>query len=468
MIGWRFVAIAMLVVSCGSSPSGGNPSGTGGTSSGGNGATGGSGASGAGGTGVGGNSPTGGTGGSATAPCTSLSISSDAQPLYTLGTGTAWYLAGSDSQGTLLAIDENRSVRVVSATPNGTAQVLLDETTYQKSWSFDPTDVLAIRRSDGVDVLVSDDSHVVLVRKQDSSVRVVELANTNESDLTAMALTNGSAGTLAVFQEGHDTYGTTQKVTAVDVDPLIAAAGTTPANISLAQQISSMSQASRSFTGPAGAAAVSTPSQVWLTIKRLNATTDCQDTGQTATCSGGNPAVPWLDCASHVDAFKLQKGADLQAAPIATVDGRAVTHQACSDATPVNANSVAYVAAVDPATAQLGIALSYQPTQTASGLQFALISPSGAKLIDGVNETQPSSGGQSSWTIVRSGHLFVCSTNGVSATCWVATPSSATSFPLQYEQIAIGAVQTPTSVGVVESLYNSDGSAWYQPLDCAP
>jgi hypothetical protein len=57
-------------------------------------------------------------------------------------------------------------------------------------------------------------------------------------------------------------------------------------------------------------------------------------------------------------------------------------------------------------------------------------------------------------------------------TCWAASSSGLTSFDFPFDQIARGAVQTPTSVGVVEALYNtngvSDGSAWYQPLNCAP
>jgi hypothetical protein len=186
------------------------------------------------------------------------------------------------------------------------------------------------------------------------------------------------------------------------------------------------------------------------------------------TCSGGNPSVPWLDCTWHLDAFRMQNGADLQSAPTATVNAHVFTHQTCGNTTPVNASAGSYVAAVDPATAQLGLALYYSPTQTSSGQQFALLDPSGTRLIDGVTETQAPSASQSSWTFVRGGHFFECSTNGVTGTCWVATPTGATSFPLAYDQIAIGAVQTPTSVGIVESMYNSDGSAWFQPLDCAP
>jgi hypothetical protein len=44
--------------------------------------------------------------------------------------------------------------------------VLLDETTYQAGWSFDPTNVVELHRSDRVDVLVSDGSFTVLMPKQ--------------------------------------------------------------------------------------------------------------------------------------------------------------------------------------------------------------------------------------------------------------------------------------------------------------
>jgi hypothetical protein len=314
----------------------------------------------------------------------------------------------------------------------------------------------------------------VLVRKQGSSVRVVQLAQTNGSDLTAMALAAGSKGTLAVFQQGHDTYGTNQKITAVDVDPLIAAAGATPANISIAQQVSSMTQASRSFPAPAGALAVATPTQIWLTVERLNATGDCRDTGQTAACTGGNPAVPWFDCTWHLDAFKLGSGADLQSAPTATVDSQVFTHQTCGSSTPVNTGTTAaYTPAVDPATGQLGLALDYAPTQTSSGLQFTLLGPSGTPLFGSLNEVQPAGGPGGFWALVRGGHFFYCFGSSLDAfTCWDAGSSGLTSFDVPFDQIANGAVQTPTSVGVVEGLYTtngvSDGSAWYQPLDCAP
>jgi hypothetical protein len=465
MYGRRVIAVILLLVGCGSS-GGGSPTGTGGSASGGSTATGGTGATGTGGTGTGGTSATGGSGGTSSPACTGLTLTDPAVQLYT---GSPWFLAGSDSQGILVALDVNRSIRLVSATPTGTAQVLLDETTYQASWSFDPTAVVAVRRSDGVDVLVSDDSFVVLVRKQGSSVRVVELASTNESDLTALALAAGTNGTLAVFEEGHDTHGTPQKITAVDVDPLIAAAGSTPPNINLSTKISGMSQASRSFTAPAGAAAVMTPTQVWLTAKRLDATADCQATGQTATCSGGNPSVQWLNCAEHVDAFLLRSGADLQSAPTGTVDSSVYTHQTCGSTNPVDADSVGYSSAVDPASGQLGIVLAYVTTQSSPGLMFTILGSSGAPLFNRVNEPQAGGGPGGSWTLVRGGHLFYCFLSSLdAATCWAVSASGAASFNLAYDQIPYGAVQTSAGVGVAESTYNSDGSPWYQPLNCAP
>jgi hypothetical protein len=260
----------------------------------------------------------------------------------------------------------------------------------------------------------------------------------------------------------------------VDVDPLIAAAGATPANISIAQQVSGMTQASRSFTAPAGAVAVATPTQVWLTVERLNAASDCQDSGQTAACTGGSPAVPWLDCTWHLDAFKLRSSADLQSVPTATVDSPVFTHQTCGSSTPVNTSSTAsYASAVDPATGQLGLALDYAPTLTSSGLQFTLLDSSGAPLFGNLNEVTLSGGPGGLWALVRGGHFFYCFGSSLDAfTCWAAASSGLTSFDFPFDQIARGAVQTPTSVGVVEALYTengvSDGSAWYQPLDCTP
>jgi len=77
--------------------------------------------------------------------------------------------------------------------------------------------------------------------------------------------------------------------------------------------------------------------------------------------------------------------------------------------------------------------LDYGPTQTSSGLQFTVLGPSGTPLFGNLTEVQPAGGPGGFWALVRGG---------------------------------------PASVGVVEGLYTtngvSDGSAWYQPLDCAP
>src|SRR5438270_13505803 len=122
------VAAALLAASCGSSAAPGQ-SGAGG-GNGGVGQGGGSGAAGAGLAGAGGGAGTG------TATCLGLSSTGAPKLLYTPPAGATWAFAGSDDQGTLLAIDVNRSVRIVSATAGGTAQILLDDTAYQPTWAF--------------------------------------------------------------------------------------------------------------------------------------------------------------------------------------------------------------------------------------------------------------------------------------------------------------------------------------------
>jgi hypothetical protein len=386
--------------------------------------------------------------------------------------------AGSDDQGTLLAIDVNRSVRIVSATAGGTAQVLLDDTAYQPTWAFDPGSVVALRRSGGVDVLVSDDSTVVLVRKQGATISVVTLAQSDNSDLWAMALSAGPSGTLAVFSRGKDRAGSPLAVTAVDVDPFVSMANPFP---SVAQQIAQMTQATRTFPLPAGAIAAATPTQVWLTTERLNPTTDCRDTGQTAACSGGNPSVPWLDCAWHVDAFRLTKQSDLQAAPVATVDGRAYVHANCGDTTPVSQLDIAenlgfgtnvsgdHAAAVDPATSQLGLVLTYQSSATMKGLQFALIDPSGSLPINGVvqviSDPTVSISNSSSWVAARGGHVFYGAGGLPPSPSWVASATAATMSLLDFEQV-YGTAQLPGGIGLVEPMNNPDTSAWLQTFNC--
>jgi len=332
----------------------------------------------------------------------------------------------------------------------------------------------------GLDILLSDDSHVVLVRKQGSSVRTIDLANTSESDLTALALSAGPSGALAVFQQGHDRYGTTQKITAVDVDPLIAAAGSSPANISIAQQVSALAPASRSFPAPVGAAAVATATAVWLTTERLDATADCRDTGQTATCSGGSPAVPWLDCGWHVDAFALKKSADLSAAAVATADGRVFVHAACDGSSPVSPGSITmnwppgsgfgphHASAVDPATSRLALALAYQTAPTAVGLQFALLASPAAPLVAGVNVTvslgDPTS---NAWIAARGDRVFYCG-DIAPESCWAVSSNGATSLSLNDMQPITCAVSLPSGIGVVQQVSGTDGSASLHPLGSTP
>jgi hypothetical protein len=398
--------------------------------------------------------------------------------LYTPPTNAVWEFAGSDSQGVLLAIDVDSSVRLVSASSTGSSQVLLDETAYQPTWGFDWRSAVALRRSDGVDVLVSDRYSVALVHRQGSKVSVITLAESDNADLTAMALTVGSSGTLAMFGRGKDQPGAPEAVIAVDVDPFLAMVNPYP---SIAKQINAMPQAARTFTPTAGANALATPTAIWLTTERLDPATDCHDTGQTVFCGGGNPSVSLLDCAWHVDVFRLTKGADMQAAALATVTGRAYVQPECGATTPVNPHDIMenigmgwgmsnnHGTGVDLVTSQLGVVLNYQSSLTSVGLQFALVDPSGHLSIDGVNQIFTSSNisttNSFSWTGVRSGHVFYCS-GEVLTDCWAADASAVSTFQLQDVGVPRGTVRLPDGFGVVEPMNNPDTSAWLQPLTC--
>jgi hypothetical protein len=466
---------------CSSGTSSGQNGGQGGPTGGTAAIGGGSGPGGSGGAGTGGGTGTATGAGGITDSCLGLRVDSAPQVLYTPPTDGWWDFAGSDDQGILLAVGANNSVRIVSVTPTGSSQVLLDETTYQPTWDSDPNHVMALRRSDGVDLLVSDKSSVALVRKQGSTVRAVQLASTDLRDLFAMGLTAGSSGTVVMFTRGEDVVGDPVAVTAVDVDPLLAIENPYP---SIEKQIAQMSQAKRSFAPGAGAVAVFTPTQIWMTTERLDPTTDCKDTGETYACYQGNPPVPWLDCTWHVDAFRLTKAADLQAAPVATIDGRAYLHADCGDTTPVDPHNIPnnlglgggtndgisnhHVAAVDSATARLGLILNYQPAQTARGIQFALVDAAGHLAINGVTQVfdspNISTTNSFSWLGARNAHLFYCA-GDLPAHCWVADSSAISTFDVDTDA-PYGSVRLPDGFGVIERMDNPDTSAWLQPLAC--
>jgi nucleotide-binding universal stress UspA family protein len=404
-------------------------------------------------------------------------VDSAAQLLYTPPTNGVWEFAGSDSQGVLLAVDVSRSVRLVSASSTGSPEVLLDETTYQPTWGFDWRDAVALRRSDGVDVLVSDRYSVVLVHRQGSKVSVITLAESDNADLTAMALTVGSSGTLAMFGSGKDQPGAPEAVIAVDVDPFLAMVNPYP---SIAKQINAMPQAGRTFTPTAGANAVATPTAIWLTTERLDPATDCHDTGKTALCGGGNPSVSLLDCTWYVDVFRLTKGADLQAAALATVTGRAYVQPECGATRPVDPHDIMnnlgmgwgmsnnHGTGVDLVTSQLGVVLNHQTSPTTLGLQFALVDPSGHLSIDGLKYLFPdptfSIGNASAWTGARSGHVFYCA-GELPGYCWMADAAAVSTFALDVGNYW-GNVRLPDGFGLVESMNNPDTSAWLQPLTC--
>ena len=354
---------------------------------------------------------------------------------------------------------------------------MLDETTYQPTWGFDWRAAVALRRSDGVDVLVSDRYSVVLVHRQGSKVSVITLAESSHGDLTAMALALGSSGTLAMFGRGEDVAGSPEAVIAVDVDPFLAMVNPYP---SIAKQISAMPQAARIFTPTAGANAIATPTAIWLTTERLDPATDCHDTGQTEFCGGGQPAVSLLDCTWYLDIFRLTKGADLQAAALATITGHAFVQPECGATRSVDPHDTMkgvgmglgmsnnHGAGVDLVTSQLGVVLNYQTSLTTAGLQFALIDPSGHLSIDGVKYLFPeptfSIGTAYAWTGARSGHVFYC-VGELPGYCWTADAAAVSTFALDVGHYW-GTVRLPDGFGLIESMNNPDTSAWLQPLTC--
>jgi hypothetical protein len=487
---WAIVGVVVIAMAgaCSSGKGGGQTggqSGGHGGSTGGMGGTGGVGGSGPGGTGGAGAGGTAGTGtvgaggaGGIADSCLGLRVDSPPQVLYTPPTNaTAWQFAGSDNQGALLAVDVNSSVRLVSASWTGSVEVLLDETTYRPTWGFDWRSAVALRRSDGVDLLVSDRYSVALVHRRGSTVSVVTLAESEHGDLTAMALTLGSSGTLAMFGRGDDVAGSPGAVIAVDVDPFLAMVNPYP---SIAKQISAMPQAARTFTPTAGANAIATPTAIWLTTERLDPVAACHDTGQTEFCGGGKPAVSLLDCTWYLDIFRLTKGADLQAAALATLTGHAFVQPECGATRSVDPHDIMknlgmgwgmsnnHGAGVDLVTSQLGVVLNYHTSLTTFGLQFALIDPSGHLSIDGVTQifSSPNTSTTNSfaWTGVRSGHVFYCS-GELPADCWVADSAAVSMFELDVG-VPRGTVRLPDGFGLIESMNNPDTSAWVQPLTC--
>src|SRR5262249_30275127 len=149
---------------------------------------------------------------------------------YEPPTGTTAMVAGSTNGGTevLLALNVNRSIRLIAVDTAGVSRELLNESEYKKTWPFDPTEVFAIETPDGVDMLVSDNATAALVHKAGGSVSVVGLGDTSYMDLHVLGFGPASFGLLAFVYQGESK----QTLRVLNVD--------------------TMATTTRDFAGPAG------------------------------------------------------------------------------------------------------------------------------------------------------------------------------------------------------------------------
>ncbi|MET0791825.1 MAG: hypothetical protein ABW061_09920 [Polyangiaceae bacterium] len=309
----------------------------------------------------------------------------------------------------------NRSVRVVALTGEGTATELLNESEYTKNWSLDPTEVRALRTSSGVDVLVTDNARATFIQKDASTVSLVGLQQTNNLDLHVLGFAPLQPSPLALYYQGDETKAANETLTAFDV--------------------ASMAKTTRVFAAPVSLTLVSSGSVAWLAAERLDLATDCQDSGQTQSCSGGAAAVPIYTCTWHLDVWKVSAASALQGSPLATVDVPASISQRCDDKTPAGLATFTstlgmgagfgahHALAIDPTNDALAIVVQRASMPGSPGVQLEMMDTSGKRSITGITASL-SAINASSWLAVRAGRIFVCG----DSRCAVGDSSGGTSF----------------------------------------
>jgi len=150
-----------------------------------------------------------------------------------------------NGQGLLIALDIARGVRLLAVDASGAATELLNETEYKKTWYFDPTQIIAFRRSDGVDVLVTDNADAALIHKQGTTVTVTALDDTSYMDLHVLGFAPTASGMLAMYWKGDASTGTDETLTVLDT--------------------TSMQKTTRTFRGASGLLSVPSATGAWLT-----------------------------------------------------------------------------------------------------------------------------------------------------------------------------------------------------------
>lgn len=287
------------------------------------------------------------------------------------------------------------------------------ETEYTRQWSFDPVRVIATRTSGVLDVLVSDQAGVDLVRKDGSIVNWFELAWTNNMDLEAQALGTAGASRIAGFARGTDT----ETLALVDTDAVTASRNKGADLSDAINQWVKAAGSSRDFVAPGGFNAAPSPTGLWLTAERLDTAAECTAAGTTTACGAG-ASVETYDCNWQVDAWHLG-GAPSLASPTASVDARMRITPACGDVNSRGLNHADrafsrggllrnHAIALDPTTSRLAIAIDEYLGARNWDIHVLLIDPSGARVLDATIPSDDPTQWNSWWLYTRSDRIWLC------------------------------------------------------------
>jgi hypothetical protein len=386
-----------------------------------------------------------GTGGALSA-CRELGALGATSTIYTLPADSYLDSLDPDGEGLLLSLELNRAVRVVAIQPDGSTSQLLGETEYTRQWSFNPVRVIAMRTSGVLDLLVSDDADVELVRKDGSTVTWFGLAWTNNMDLTAQALGTAGENRIAGFTRGTDP----ETLALVDID---AVTKNGPKGTDLSDAVNQWvknARSSRDFGAPGNFNAAPSPTGLWLTAERLDTVTECAATGSTVACGAG-ASIETYDCNWHLDAWHLSSAPSL-ASPTATLDARMRITPACTD---VNIRDLGHAdlafrqrgvsrnhaIAVDPVTSRLAIAMDEYLGARNWDIRVLLLDPSGDRVLDVTVPSDNPMYWSSAWLYTRSDRVWLC----YGTKCVVIDATGTTDFAIADPPFSVEAVMAQSN-----------------------
>jgi hypothetical protein len=403
-----------------------------------------------------------GSAGTSTGPasCTALTREPAVSPFYTPPDPMlSWFVAGTfdGGQGAIIALNVDRSVRLVGIGADGTATELLNEMEYKRGWPFDPTELVAYRTSDGIELLVTDNANLALVSKHGSVVTSVGLADTSYMDLHVVGFVPTASGVLAVYFKG---------------DPMNA----TPATLS-AYDPTTQETATRTLQNDATPVITTHDKGAWLTTERLDLASDCQDSGDVVKCGGGEPDEPAYDCTWHLDVWSATDASFMTAEPLATLDAPANLSRRCGDDMPAGLSTYLYTmgdgigfgghhaTAVDEKTGALAIAIQQSLGAGSPGVKFVMLDGTGQRLIDGT--LAPLNGiNESSWMAVLGGNPFICGSDE----CAMSVNGAGMGFRFPYSSDALSfpdaALHRPNGLGLLGGI--NGNPIWLELVDCMP